>query len=226
MSEIPSLDGSAVRYAAPLSDRGDRPVLLLLHGYGSDENDLVGLLPSLPSEYLGVSLRAPMPAPWPMSGHRWYPIDDLDGRDPAAITAAAERVLDWVDENVDAAASVGLLGFSQGAAVSLQALRLRPERFAFAVNLSGYVAPGGLPTDTELARLRPPVFWGRGARDEVIPAALVEHTVRWLPDVVALSGRVYPGLTHSVSEAELADVHAFLVARLGDIREASADPRG
>ncbi|MBG7613668.1 esterase, partial [Brevundimonas sp. BAL450] len=90
MSEIPPLDGSAVRYAAPLADRGDRPVLLLLHGYGSDENDLVGLLPSLPSEYLGVSLRAPMPAPWPMSGHRWYPIDDLDGRDPAAITAAAE----------------------------------------------------------------------------------------------------------------------------------------
>ena len=97
-----------------------------------------------------------------------------------------------------------------GGAIALQALRLEPSRFAFAVNLSGYVAPGELPSDAALAELRPPVFWGRGARDEVIPAALVEHTVQWLPARVELSGRVYPGLTHSVSEEELRDVRAFL----------------
>jgi hypothetical protein len=40
-------------------------------------------------------------------------------------------------------------------------------------NLAGYVDAGDLPTDEHLAEVRPPVFWGRGARDEVIPAARV-----------------------------------------------------
>lgn len=108
----------------------------------------------------------------------------------------------------------GLLGFSQGSVIALQALRLDPSRFAFVVNLAGFVADGDLPTDGELAELRPPVFWGRGARDEVIPAARVAHTIDWLPRHVELSGRVYPGLTHSVSEEELADVVAFLGKQL------------
>ena len=53
-----------------------------------------------------------------------------------------------------------------------------------------------------------------GSRDDVIPAALVAHTAQWLPDVVDLSGRVYPGLTHSVSQEELDDVGVFLRKRL------------
>ena len=114
-------------------------------------------------------------------------------------------------------AVVGLLGFSQGAAVALQAMRLRPERFAFAVNLSGYATPGELPGDAALAERRPPVFWGRGTSDDVIPPVLVEHTVTWLPEHMDLSGRVYPGLTHSVSEPELDDVRVFLEKRLADL---------
>jgi phospholipase/carboxylesterase len=130
------------------------------------------------------------------------------------VTRAAEAVLAWVDAHVPGAASVGLLGFSQGAAVSLQAMRLDPQRFAFAVNLSGYVTPGELPGDAELAERRPPVFWGRGTNDDVIPGFLVEHTTQWLPERAELSGRVYPGLTHSVSEQEIADVRVFLDKQL------------
>src|SRR3546814_8553016 len=84
-----------------------------------------------------------------------------------------------------------------------------PERFAFAVNLSGYVTPGSLPGDAALAERRPPVFWGRGTHDDVIPEPLVAHTVEWLPAHVDRSGRVYAGLTHSISEQEPADVHEF-----------------
>jgi phospholipase/carboxylesterase len=58
------------------------------------------------------------------------------------------------------------------------------------------------------------VFWGRGTRDDVIPPFLVEHTISWLPEHVELSGRVYPGLTHSVSENELDDVRVFLEKQL------------
>ena len=208
------LDDSAVLWSAPPEERAGRPLLVLLHGYGSHEGDLFGLMPYLPGGFVVAAVQAPLAPPFPAPGWSWFPIEGLQTRDPAAATAAAEAFVAWVDEATDAETPVGLLGFSQGGAISLQALRLRPDRFAFAVNLAGFALAGELPGDAALAGIRPPVFWGRGALDDVIPPALVAHTVEWLPAHVELSGRVYPGLGHSVSEHELADVRAFLDARL------------
>ena len=216
MAEIPALDDSAALWSAEPAARSERPLLVLLHGYGADERDLFALVPHLPPEFVVAAVRAPLTPPWPSPGYSWYPIEGLQGRDPTHTTDAASLVLDWLDA-VAPTAAVGLLGFSQGAAVALQAMRLRPERFAFAVNLSGYATPGELPGDTALAEWRPPVFWGRGTSDDVIPPVLVEHTVAWLPEHTDLSGRVYPGLTHSVSEPELEDVRVFLEKRLADL---------
>ena len=213
MAEIPALDTDAALWSVAAAERGERPLLLMLHGYGADERDLFGLTPYLPPEYVVASVRAPLTPPFPAPGYSWYPIEGLDGRDPVHVTDAASLVLDWLEAAAPDAV-VGLLGFSQGAAVALQALRLQPERFAFAVNLSGYATPGALPGDAALAERRPPVFWGRGTRDDVIPTFLVEHTTSWLPEHVELSGRVYPGLTHSVSENELDDVRVFLEKQL------------
>jgi len=223
MAEIPALDENAALWSAEPADRGGRPVLVLLHGYGADERDLFGLVPYLPPEFVVAAVRAPLSPPFPAPGYSWYPIEGLDGRDVVHVTDAASRLIDWLDL-VAPAATVGLLGFSQGAAVALQAMRLHPERFAFAVNLSGYATPGALPGDEALAQRRPPVFWGRGTRDDVIPPFLVEHTVAWLPEHAELSGRVYPGLTHSVSEQELDDVRTFLEKQLdGLAAEAEAE---
>lgn len=215
MSQIdtPALSEDAVLWSAEPGDRAGRPLLVLLHGYGSNEHDLFGLRPYLPPEITVAAVRAPLTPPWPAPGYSWYPIEGLDGRDPSRVTDAAHRLIEWVDA-LPGNDPVGLLGFSQGAAVSMQALRLEPRRFAFAVNLSGYVAPGDLAGDAALAELTPPVFWGRGSHDDVIPPALVEHTMQWLPGHATLSGRVYPGLTHSVSEQELDDVREFLDAQL------------
>ncbi|MDL5352678.1 alpha/beta fold hydrolase [Microbacterium sp. zg-YB36] len=215
MVAIPLIDPVPVRWSTPPAERGGRPLLVLLHGYGSDENDLFALTPQLPEEYVVAAVRAPLSPPFPTPGYCWYPIEGLEDRRPDDVTTAASRVVQWVDAASDAA-SIGLLGFSQGGAVALQALRLRPELFAFAVNLSGYVTPGELPGDERLAERRPPVFWGRGTRDDVIPTELVDHTVQWLPDHVDLSGRVYTGLTHSVSQQELDDIAVFLRKRLDD----------
>lgn len=214
---VPALDDSAVLWSAPPSERAGRPLLVLLHGYGANEQDLFGLMPLLPPEFVMASVRAPLAPPFPTPGWSWFPIEGVHARDATTATAAAESFLAWLDEATDASASVGLLGFSQGGAIALQALRLRPERFAFVVNLAGFVADGELPTDALLAQLRPPVFWGRGARDEVIPTERVVHTIEWLPGFTELSGRVYPGLTHSVSEEEIEDVRTFLVKQLATL---------
>lgn len=208
MTEELRLDGALTRWSP--GDRGGLPLLVLLHGYGADEHDLFGLVPYLPDGIAVASVAAPLAPPWPMPGRSWYPIDGLDGRDPHTVTAAAGALLRWLDEEAEHATSVALLGFSQGAAVALQALRLDPARVDAVVALSGYVAPGGLPRDEELAELRPHVFWGRGSHDDVIPEARIAHTAEWLPAHAELSGRVYTGLTHSISEEELGDVRAFL----------------
>ncbi|MHC2998663.1 esterase [Microbacterium sp. HJ5] len=208
------LDAEAVLWSADAAAREGRPLLVLLHGYGADENDLFGLVPYLPPGFAVAAVRAPLAPPFPAPGYSWYPIEGLESRDPVHVTTAAAQLIEWTDAAASAHRSVGLLGFSQGAAVALQAMRLDPARFAFAVNLSGYATPGDLPHDGALAERRPPVFWGRGTNDDVIPEFLVEHTTEWLPRHVELSGRVYPGLTHSVSEQELADVRVFLDKQL------------
>lgn len=203
-----SIDPSATLWSP--GPREGKPLLVLLHGYGADESDLFGLVPYLPDDIAVAAVAAPLTPPWPMPGRSWYAIDSLDTRDVAGITTAAEALLAWLDGAAESSASVALLGFSQGAAVSLQALRLAPERIDAVVALSGYAAVGELPSDATLRESRPPVFWGRGSHDDVIPDALVAHTAQWLPDHSELSGRVYPGLTHSISEQELADVGVFL----------------
>jgi phospholipase/carboxylesterase len=224
MSAAEPLDDGVVLWSD--GPRSGRPLLVLLHGYGSDERDLFGLVPHLPEAFAFAAVRAPLTPPWPSPGYSWYSIDGLDGRSPDQVTDGAARLVAWLDAHTDAT-TIGLLGFSQGGAVALQALRLHPQRFAFAVNLSGYANPGALPGDAALAETRPPVFWGRGTHDDVIPAPLIAYTVDWLPQHSDLSGRVYPGLGHSVSADELADVRQFLDLRLAELAgpAAEATPR-
>lgn len=216
MIEVPPLDSAAVLWSVPPEKRDGRPLLVLLHGYGSHEADLFALVPEMPDEFVIAAVRAPLAPPFPTPGWSWFPIEGLHARTGAAVTMAAERLLAWLDEATDAA-MIGLLGFSQGGVVALQALRLQPTRFDFVVNLAGFVADEPLSTDAALAEARPPVFWGRGSLDEIIPAERVAHTAQWLPGHVDLSGRVYPGLAHSVSRDELDDVTAFLGQRLSEI---------
>ncbi len=203
------IDESATQWAP--QERTGLPLLVLLHGYGADEHDLFGLVSHLPEGIAVAAVAAPLTPPWPLPGRAWYPIDELDGRNADGVTDAALALLTWVKNEVPSTTPVALLGFSQGAAVSLQALRLSPERFGAVAALSGYASPRVLPNDNRLREERPPVCWGRGTLDQVIPAPLIAHTAQWLPDHAELSGRVYPGLAHGISAEELVDIAHFLV---------------
>ncbi|MGO1850029.1 alpha/beta hydrolase [Microbacterium sp.] len=208
MSDLLTIDATATRWAPEV--REGLPLVVMLHGYGSDENDLFALRPFLPDGIAVASVAAPLTPPWPAPGRSWYPIEALEGRHPDGVTEAAQALLRWLDAEAADAPKIALLGFSQGAAVSIQAMRLDAARFGAIVALSGYATPGDLPADESLRELRPRVFWGRGTNDDVIPQPLVDHTAQWLPERADLTGRVYPGLTHSVSEDELQDVRVFL----------------
>lgn len=205
------IDESAIVWSAPDGDRAGRPLILLLHGYGSHEGDLFGLAPYLPLDAVIASLRAPRPAG---PGFAWYDLDTelnasrIDGGD-----AAARGILHWLDTQQPS--SVGIIGFSQGGAMAVHLMRHAPERFAWAVSLAGFVLEGEAPADARLAAQRPPVFWGRGTADEVIPSRFIDHAQRWLPNHVELTERIYEGLGHGISESELNDVLAFMREQRG-----------
>ncbi|KQM84340.1 alpha/beta hydrolase [Agromyces sp. Leaf222] len=207
------IDDEAVLWSASDADREGRPLLVLLHGFNSNEGDLFGLSPYLPLAPVIASLRAPEFTGY---GYAWFPLL-AEGAELSVegAGAAVDAILAWLDRVAPDAASVGLLGFSQGGAMALELLRRAPERFAFAVSLAGFVLPGEREGDGDarMAELAPPVFWGRGTADTVIPDASVERTRDWLPSHSSLDARIYEGLAHSVSELELADVAAFLRAQ-------------
>jgi len=202
-----TIDPAAVLWSAADADRVDRPLLLILHGYGSHEGDLFSLAPHLPLQPTIAALRAPLPAG---QGWSWFPIGVPGDPVGDALDAAALGILAWLDALPQQPTSIGLLGFSQGGAMTLQLMRHAPERFAFAVQLSGFIASGTHPGDQRLAEVRPPVFWGRGTFDPVIPEAAVARTQAWLPAHSTLTERIYEGLGHSIAQAELAEIVAFL----------------
>jgi phospholipase/carboxylesterase len=199
------LDESAILWSAPERERAGRPLLVLMHGLGSHEGDLFGMAPGLPLGPVIASLRAPLPE---SGGWAWFPRTTPGSPEPTGVDEAAVAVLAWLDTLEFT--SVSLLGFSQGGAMALQLLRHAPQRFTAAVNLSGFLAPGELPGDAELAQRRPPVFWGRGTADPIIPDAAIERTEAWLPAHADATIRIYEGLGHSVSTQELGDLVAFL----------------
>ncbi|WP_350271646.1 alpha/beta hydrolase [Frondihabitans sucicola] len=107
--------------------------------------------------------------------------------------------------------AVGLLGFSQGGSLALQLVRRRPDFFAFAVVLAGFVVPGApAEVDAAVASSRPAVFFGRGDVDQVIGLDAVERTTAWLTEHADSEQNVYPGLAHGIAQEELDDVNAFL----------------
>lgn len=185
------------------------PTVLLLHGWGADERDLTGLAGYLPSGIAWASVRAPLRHP--NGGYAWYPLDsDESWADEAAIGAATDSLWAWADDALGISAELLPVGFSQGGLMASQLLRTRPDRVRAAAILSGYVLPTELSADAVLRERRPPVFWGRGELDPVIPTHAIAATEALLPGISTLEAHIYPGLYHQVSERELGELSQFL----------------
>ncbi|WP_431804400.1 alpha/beta hydrolase [Microbacterium sp. bgisy203] len=184
------------------------PSLILLHGYGADENDLARLAPLLAPDSPWYSVRAPQRLPH--GGNAWFPITTPGRPDPSAVDEATETLWDWIDGALDADTPIIPVGFSQGGLMATQLLRTRPERMAATVVLGGFVLGAPQPADETLAASRPAAFWGRGEDDRVIAADAVARTAAWMPEHTTLTARTYPGLGHGISPEEIADVRTFL----------------
>jgi phospholipase/carboxylesterase len=183
-------------------------VALLLHGFGSNERDLTGLVPGLGLDLPWASLRAPLELG--NGGAAWFSITTPGNPDPQPVTEATDAIWAWVDAHLDASTRVIPIGFSQGGLMASQLLRTRPDRVLAPVVLGGFVLGAPQPGDATLAASRPVAFWGRGAEDRVIAESAISRTSAFLPQHSALVERVYPGLAHGIDAAEIGDVRAFL----------------
>jgi phospholipase/carboxylesterase len=201
------LDPDAVIWNTDPADRDGKPLLVLMHGRGSNEEDLAGLVPALPAGWVIASLRAPIAE---SGGWSWWETVVSGNPDAERVDAAAAAVTGWLDALPFEPSLIGTMGFSQGGAMATHLLRRDVERVRFAVNLAGFAIAGEQEADAALAVSRPRVFWGRGSADPLFTPEIIERTETWLADHADASVHVYPGLAHSISREELDDVVEFL----------------
>lgn len=188
------------------------PVLVLLHGYGSNERDLPGLAPWLPKGMRWISPRAPLPMH--ADAAMWFPLGLPGDPEPTDVEVATDTLWQWLDAQLPAETPIVPVGFSQGGAMAVELLRSRPERIVAPVLLAGLVAPTTHKHDAHLSESLPPVFWGRGDMDGVIPPHAVERTDAFLAAHTTATTHVYPGLGHSVDERVMTDARDFLTGTL------------
>ena len=187
----------------------DGPVVaLLLHGYGSSEDDLAGLAPHVVPGLPWASLRSPLTLD--PGSYAWFHV--FTPGDPALepVAAATDAIWELVDTHLDASTQLVPIGFSQGRLMATKLLRTRPNRVAATVVLGGFVQGAERPADGLLADALPPLFWGRGSQDTVIAPIAVARTEAWLPSHSTLTRRTYPGLAHAINVDEAADVREFV----------------
>ena len=196
-----------VVWSRPEHERAGTPLLVMLHGYGTDETRMAELFPSLPPDFTCAALRGPKVIG---DDYGWFLLDYFLTHDFADVITATNSVFAWIDSVKAKHRSVSLLGYSQGMAMASTLLRLRPEAFRAVVGLSGFVLDNELLAMSESFTARPPFFWGRDKADPVINDDATAHTEEWLHRHTQLTARSYPGMGHSVSPAELVDVGAFL----------------
>ena len=197
-------------------ERAGTPLVVLLHGYGSNERDLLGLVPELPQEFTYASVRAPVAMGF--GGYTWFDLDvERLAYSSAAAHDAVEDLWSWITSIKDQHSSVTLLGFSMGMAMATSLLRTRPDQFAAVVGLSGFaVDPSageeleGYFDDEGLAARQVPFFWGRDQEDPIITSDRTEYTHTWAHQTVKLTKVLYPGAGHGVVPQEISHVNEFL----------------
>lgn len=198
-----------VVWSCPESERAATHLVVMIHGYGSDEARMSAAFGALPEGMTGAAIRGPRDIG---GSYGWFLLDPLLAHDFSEVLAAVTEVFTWLDRTTAAGsfAGVSLLGFSQGMAMATTMLRLRPAAFRAAVGLSGFVLDSELLAATEPLERRIPFFWGRDPADPVINRRAVVHTREWLEANTALTARTYPGMGHRLGSEELRDVRIFL----------------
>jgi phospholipase/carboxylesterase len=214
---VRKLDGPRIM---PASGGTAKQLVVFLHGYGADGNDLIsvanhwrGLLP----DAAFISPNAPEPcAGNPYGGRQWF---GLTMRDPQERWIGVQKAAPDLNAFLDAELAelglgdeaLALVGFSQGTMMALHVGLRRPKAAAAIVGFSGLlVEPTRLKADI---RARPPVLLIHGEQDDLIPVEAIHQARSALAGAgVPVEWHIRPGLGHGIDPEGLEMGGRFLAS--------------
>ncbi|WP_449221873.1 alpha/beta hydrolase [Tistrella mobilis] len=212
-----------------------RRIVVFLHGYGADGQDLIGLAPFFAQALPHTAFYAPdAPYPCEMSpfGRQWFGLDDYDPdmlrRDPANMAAAHARMAAGIARAAAplraflaeklkihglGADRLALIGFSQGTMMSLGVGLALDQPPAAIVGFSGAML-GQVPPMTDGGR-RPEVLLIHGTNDPVVPVEASGHALAKL-EAAGIPAELIrrPGLAHGIDQQGAEAAARFLMERL------------
>lgn len=221
----------------PAASGKTRQVVILLHGYGADGNDLIGLAPFLAPglpDAAFYSPNAPLPCEVNPFGRQWFSLSDYDPdllrRSPETMhlvyaamvdgaRQAAPAIEDFVREVMEHEgladpAALAFVGFSQGTMMSLHVALRMAAPVAGVVGFSGALL--GADTLGAATVSRPPVLLVHGDADPVVPVQALGLTAAALAEAgIEVSSHTRPGLQHGIDEEGLRLALTFLRTRFG-----------
>lgn len=199
---------SALLTAGPVPAKA-RLTVILVHGRGADAADILTIADELRLD--DVAYVAPQGG-----GRSWYPysfLSPISDNEPALSSAlrVLSRLIEGLQRDGVDTERIALLGFSQGACLSLEYAARYARRYAGVVGLSGgLIGPPGMARNDAGSLDGTPVFLGCSDVDPHIPLSRVEETAAVLQSLGGtVDERIYPGMGHTISADEL-----FAVRRL------------
>jgi len=188
-----------------------RATMIMVHGRGASAHDMLGLAREI--AIADVAVLAPQAA-----GQTWYPysfLSPIEDNEPG-ITSGLGVIGGLVDGLLAQKIPIdriALIGFSQGACLSLEFAARHPRRYKAVIGLSGgLIGPPGTARDYPGSFDQAPVFLGCSDVDPHIPLARVRESAGVFQRMGAsVDERIYPRMGHTVNEDELLAVRSLLM---------------
>lgn len=187
-------------------------MILLIHGYGSHEQDLFSFADSLNDKRFIISIRGPIQLPF--GGFAWYNIDFSNSpdrwTDDQQAMGSIERIEQFIKDAVEAydlsSEDICIMGFSQGSIISYSLLFRQPSKIRSLVAMSGYIHSPLLPERSGNDLLTSQVLMTHGTMDEVIPIQWARRSEEVLEKLkIPHQFREYP-MGHGVSPQCFQDI--------------------
>jgi phospholipase/carboxylesterase len=212
---------------APRSRGPARQLVIFLHGYGADGNDLIELgraWQNLLPDAAFVSPHAPEPCAQSPTGRQWFSLTFKDKNERwIGVNKAAPVLERFIGEELKRnnlpGSALALVGFSQGTMMALHMGLRRAERPAAIVGYSGlFVLPDGAEPEAVAGEIkaRPPVLLVHGDRDDLIPAQALFLSAQYLAALeIPAEWHMSAGTGHGIDQEGLRHGGEFLAKRFG-----------
>ena len=198
------------------------PLLILLHGYGSNERDLFSFAPELPEEMLIISVRAPLPLGF--GSYAWYSINfDATSNKKFSNLEEAKQSINKMESFVDDiilkykvnVEKIFLLGFSQGAILSYALAMRNPKKLNNILALSGYINIELIPKDLTPEKVKNLDFFiSHGTVDQVLPIDWIKNSLPILDSLkISYTFNEYP-IGHGVNPQNFKDFKNWIINKL------------